>query len=89
MTHVDERQRDVRGFGLVPGAGSYRPTYRTNAVNRCPGCRHTNWHVGRFSAECAFCGTALPLQEGSTRRAYPGEKPAFFTRGREDTPLPK
>ena len=65
-------------FERIPAVGAYRPVYRENIVNHCPGCGQKQWHVGRFSAECAFCGTALPLQEGSTRRAY--NKPVFFTR---------
>lgn len=69
-------------LSLVPGAGSYRPVYREGRFNSCPGCNRTQWLVGRFSAECAFCGTALPLKQGGTRRAYAQkEKPAFFTRG--------
>lgn len=37
----------------------YRPVYRTGAA--CLGCGRSSWHVGRASAECAFCGTVLPL----------------------------
>ena len=37
--------------------------YRENEVNHCPGCGRTHWYLGRLLAECAFCGTALPLQE--------------------------
>jgi hypothetical protein len=42
----------VRGYGIV---------YRENETNHCPGCGRTHWYVGRLSAECGFCGTALPL----------------------------
>lgn len=37
----------------------YAPIYHHDQVNHCPGCTRTQWHVGRVSAECAFCGTAL------------------------------
>lgn len=37
----------------------YRPVYHTGAV--CPGCHRSNWFIGRNSAECNACGTALPL----------------------------
>ena len=37
--------------------------YRPGSVNFCPGCGRAHWYVGRFSAECGFCGTALPLVE--------------------------
>jgi hypothetical protein len=35
------------------------PVYRTGTL--CPGCHRESWIVGRQSAECAFCGAALPL----------------------------
>ena len=50
--------------------------YRPDEVNRCPGCGRAHWIVGRFSAECAFCATALPLANtgmlgsGTFRRAH-------------------
>lgn len=77
-------QSDQSTFAKIPAIGSYRPVYRDEAVNYCPGCHRTHWYVGRFSAECAFCGTALPLQEGSTRRSSSvhthNNRPIFFTR---------
>ena len=44
----------------------YHVAYRGNEVNHCPGCGRSHWHIGRVSAECGFCGTALPLTEGMT-----------------------
>jgi len=41
-----------RGYVLV---------YRPDIANFCPACAHANWYVGRTSAECAFCATALPI----------------------------
>lgn len=35
--------------------------YRQGETNRCPGCGHSSWSVGRTTAECAFCGTVLPI----------------------------
>lgn len=49
----------------------YRPLYYRNSVNHCPGCGQAQWYVGRVSAECAFCGTALPLQEIVSRESRP------------------
>jgi hypothetical protein len=46
----------TRGYGLL---------YREREVNHCPGCGRTHWLVGRMSAECAFCGTALPFEAPS------------------------
>lgn len=44
----------------------YHVAYREAEVNHCPGCGRTHWYIGRTSAECAFCATALPLAEAST-----------------------
>lgn len=38
----------------------YAPLYH-GPETICPGCHYSNWIVGRFSAECGFCATALPL----------------------------
>ena len=42
-----------RGFNIV---------YHDGEPNRCPGCGRQHWLVGRVTAECAFCKTALPLE---------------------------
>lgn len=49
-----------------PATRGYHVAYRPGEANRCPGCGRSHWHVGRVSAECGFCGTALPLVEGMT-----------------------
>lgn len=49
----------------------YHVVYREGKTNHCPGCGHTHWYIGRLSAECGFCGTALPLAE-ATARGAPG-----------------
>lgn len=46
-----------------PSLRGYVVTYRRGEVNHCPGCGRSQWWVGRVSAECAFCGTALPLKQ--------------------------
>jgi len=50
-----------------PHERGYHAVYREHDVNHCPGCGRTHWHIGRVSAECAFCTTALPLAEASMR----------------------
>lgn len=37
--------------------------YRADETNRCPGCGRAQWYVGRLTAECGFCGTAIALAE--------------------------
>jgi hypothetical protein len=50
-----------------PAGRGYHVVYREHEVNHCPGCGRTQWLIGRVSAECAFCSTALPLAEASMR----------------------
>ena len=50
-----------------PNARGYHAVYHDGEVNHCPGCGRTHWIIGRLSAECAFCSTALPLQEAYNR----------------------
>ncbi len=57
-----------RGFGQV---------YRNDTTNNCPACGHTQWHIGRSTAECAFCETALPLAASGSQPT----EPLFFYRG--------
>ncbi|QPT09845.1 hypothetical protein [Sphingomonas paucimobilis] len=43
----------------APALRGYRPLYQAGSI--CPACGSTSWHIGRQSAECARCATALPL----------------------------
>ena len=52
-----------RFFAHDPAIRGYQPLYRPGETNRCPGCGRTHWYVGRLSAECGFCGTAVALAE--------------------------
>lgn len=52
-----------------PAARGYHAAYRENETNHCPGCGRTHWIIGRVTAECAFCGTALVLADGINSRA--------------------
>jgi hypothetical protein len=58
LTSIESR-RDA----FDPAIRGYHAVYRESEVNHCPGCGRTHWYLGRMLAECAFCGTALPLQE--------------------------
>ena len=48
-------------FDLDLSARGYVVLFRPDRTNHCPGCGHSQWYVGRISAECGICGTALPL----------------------------
>ncbi|MFC3442051.1 hypothetical protein ACFOKF_12815 [Sphingobium rhizovicinum] len=52
-------------------AKGFSPLYHAGETNRCPSCTRQQWIVGRMVAECAFCGTALPLEQFSTYSARP------------------
>lgn len=43
----------------------YHIEYRGDGTDRCPGCGRQHFHIGRMSAECAFCQTAMSIS-GST-----------------------
>jgi hypothetical protein len=61
-----------------PAKRGHHVVYRAEETNRCPGCGRSNWHVGRLTAECAFCGTAVVLAEAemSMRAGAPVESTA-------------
>ncbi len=62
-----------------PSGAGYRIAYRMNEANHCPGCGRSHWLVGRLTAECAYCATALPIRTGQTSGTGPfrsvGNKP--------------
>jgi hypothetical protein len=51
-------------FGIRQAHTGYRVAYHPQETNHCPGCGKSHWMIGRMTAECAFCGTALPLIAG-------------------------
>ena len=54
------RRADER-FAHDSAYRGYHVVYRQHETNHCPGCGRSHWYVGRASAECGFCGTALPF----------------------------
>jgi uncharacterized protein (DUF983 family) len=55
--------RTGRPFPHDPALRGFQILYRPGEVNHCPACGRTHWYVGRLSAECGFCGTALALAD--------------------------
>lgn len=53
-------------FGIRQPQTGYRIAYRQEEANHCPGCGQSQWILGRMTAECACCGTALPLRVGGS-----------------------
>lgn len=55
----------------TPFGTGFSPLYHAGENNHCPSCTRQQWIVGRMVAECAFCGTAMPLGHFSTYSASP------------------
>ncbi|HMI40403.1 MAG TPA: PilZ domain-containing protein [Sphingomicrobium sp.] len=63
MSDVQLFERATSSFAASLARRGHHIVYRTNAENHCPGCGRSQWYIGRISAECGFCGTAVPLAE--------------------------
>lgn len=48
-----------------PATRGYAIIYDRLKPPACPGCARSQWLVGRVTAECAFCATAVPLKEAA------------------------
>ena len=90
MTGVMIYQRAQRDFGIDVAARGHHVVYRANESNRCPGCGRAQWYVGRITAECGFCGTAVALAEakwagasGSAEAAAVAERLKMTDKARE------
>ena len=63
MSDVLVFERAAPSFAANLSQRGHHIVYRTNESNHCPGCGRSQWIIGRISAECGFCGTAVPLAE--------------------------
>jgi hypothetical protein len=61
-----------RSFRLDLAVRGYQVLYHRDGTNHCPGCGKVQWSVGRITAECVLCGTALPLAESELGGFSPG-----------------
>jgi hypothetical protein len=52
-----------RSYPHDPALRGFQVLYHPGEANRCPACGRSHWYIGRLSAECGFCGTALALAE--------------------------
>jgi hypothetical protein len=71
MSFMDHQQ-------FNPATRGFHAVYRAHETNHCPGCGRSHWIIGRVSAECAFCSTALPLAV----EKIVGEPTLIYTRGK-------
>ena len=63
MPDVMVYERASPSFAAGLAKRGHHIVYRANADNHCPGCGRSQWYIGRVTAECGFCGTAVPLAE--------------------------
>jgi hypothetical protein len=63
MSDVLVYERATPSFTATLANRGHHIVYRANADNHCPGCGRSQWLIGRISAECGFCGAAVPLAE--------------------------
>jgi len=73
---------EARRAPFNPNARGYHAVYHGGEVNHCPGCGRTHWLIGRLSAECAFCSTALPLKDAAN--LGPAPTPVMWSGRRRD-----
>ena len=71
MADVLVYERAAPSFAAGLAKRGHHIVYRANVSNHCPGCGRSQWYIGRVSAECGFCGTAVPLAEASWHEANP------------------
>jgi len=71
MRDVLVYERASPSFAAALAKRGHHIVYRANEANHCPGCGRSQWYVGRVSAECGFCGTAVPLAETSRQDSVP------------------
>ena len=69
MSNVLMYERASASFAAGLAKRGHHIVYRANESNHCPGCGRSHWHIGRVTAECGFCGTAVPLAEASVMEA--------------------
>ena len=76
MPDVLMYERTSASFAEGLAKRGHHIVYRANESNHCPGCGRSQWYIGRMSAECGFCGTAVPLAEASVlEAAAPAPRP--------------
>lgn len=85
MSNVMMYERASASFAAGLAKRGHHIVYRANESNHCPGCGRSHWHIGRVTAECGFCGTAVPLAETyALEGAAPAPRPKAATTSSAD-----
>jgi len=74
MSNVQVYERALDSFAAGLAKRGHHIVYRANESNHCPGCGRSHWYIGRVSAECGFCGTAVPLAEAQHESVSPAPR---------------
>lgn len=65
MAGAHQAAAATTSYKLQLAARGYQILFHADETNRCPGCGGANWYVGRITAECATCGTAVPIAQSA------------------------
>ena len=80
MSDVRVFERASPSFAASLAQRGHHIVYRANESNHCPGCGRSHWYIGRVSAECGFCGTAIPLAEAARHEVVsPAPRPSSIS----------
>src|SRR3954471_2232197 len=91
MSEVQVFERASASFAASLAKRGHHIVYRINESNHCPGCGRSHWYIGRISAECGFCRTAVPLFEArhdETPPSKPRPRTTASAGQRRHPPLP-
>jgi hypothetical protein len=90
MSDVLMFERTSASFAAGLAKRGHHIVYRANESNHCPGCGRSQWYIGRVSAECGFCGTAVPLAETAVQDAVaPSTRPRNVTSSADQRRFPR
>lgn len=73
-SHTDHISEQIPHYAYPERA--YMPLYHQGSTNHCPACSGNHWIIGRSSAQCAYCHTALPLAPAQASYHYRIEEDA-------------
>ena len=89
MSDVLVYERASASFAAGLAKRGHHIVYRANEANHCPGCGRSQWYIGRVSAECGFCGTAVPLAETSQFQSASRPRPQSVSSSADQRRFPR
>jgi hypothetical protein len=89
MSEVLVYERASASFAAGLAKRGHHIVCRANEANHCPGCGRSQWYIGRVSAECGFCGTAVPLAETSRYQSVSRPRPQNISSSADQRRFPR